>query len=120
MISRHEPNASDSALHASKLVGAEEASDGVADSVLLAGPEVAVDIEGDLRGLVPERRLHLLRAATRAALDRLVGELQTGGVEASIEADMQGPDADKTVFQIRSRMRFRRIIERRLAELNTS
>ncbi len=56
----------------------------------------------------------------RAALDRLVGELQTGGVEASIEADMQGPDADKTVFQIRSRMRFRRIIERRLAELNTS
>jgi len=56
----------------------------------------------------------------RAALDRLVGELRGRRVEASIEVDMQGPDADKTVFQIRSRMRFRRIIERRLAELNTS
>ncbi len=56
----------------------------------------------------------------RAALDRLVGELHGVGVDASIEVDMQGPDADKTVFQIRSRMRLRSIIERRLAELNAS
>jgi hypothetical protein len=57
---------------------------------------------------------------SRDALDRLVGELHVVGVDASIEAETHGPDADKTVFQIRSRMRFRRIIERRLAELNTS
>jgi hypothetical protein len=56
----------------------------------------------------------------RATLDRIVGELQAGGVDASIEVDMQGSDADKTVLQIRSRMRFRSIVERRLAELNAS
>jgi hypothetical protein len=33
---------------------------------------------------------------------------------------MHGSNSDKTIFQIRSRMRFRRIIERRLAEPNTS
>ena len=56
----------------------------------------------------------------RNTLDRLVGELQGRGVEASIEVDMQDADADQTVFQIRTRMRFRSIVERRLAELNTS
>jgi hypothetical protein len=56
----------------------------------------------------------------RATLDRVVRELQAGGVDASIEVDMQGSNADKTVFQIRSRMRFRIIVERQLAELNTS
>lgn len=54
-----------------------------------------------------------------AALDRVVGELQAGGVDASIEVGMHGSDAEETVFQIRSRMRFRSIVERRLAELNT-
>ena len=56
----------------------------------------------------------------RAALDRLVGELHVVGVDASIEIDMHGSDSDKTIFQIRSRMRFRSIVERRLVELNTS
>lgn len=56
----------------------------------------------------------------RESLDRLVGELQVGGVDASIEVDLHGSNEDKTVFQIRSRMRFRSIIERRLAELNTT
>ncbi len=55
----------------------------------------------------------------RAALDRLVGELHVVGVDASIEVDMHGSSSDKTIFQIRSRMRFRRIIERRLAEPST-
>ena len=54
----------------------------------------------------------------RAALDRLVGELQVGGVDASIEVDMHSSDAETTVFQIRCRMRFRSIVERRLEELN--
>ena len=56
---------------------------------------------------------------SRATLDRVVGELHVIGVDASIEVDMHGSDSDKTMFQIRSRMRFRSIIERRLAELNT-
>jgi hypothetical protein len=46
-------------------VGAEQTADRVAESGLIAGPEVAVDIEGDLGGLVAERRPHLLDAATR-------------------------------------------------------
>lgn len=54
----------------------------------------------------------------RAALDRVVGELHVVGVDASIEVDMHGSNSDTTMFQIRSRMRFRSIIERRLAELN--
>lgn len=56
---------------------------------------------------------------SRDALDRLVGELHVVGVDASIEVDMHGSNSDKTTFQIRSRMRFRRIIERRLAGPNT-
>jgi hypothetical protein len=55
----------DSALRASQFVGAEESADGVADPVFLAGPEMAVDVDGDLRGLVPKRGLYLLHAATR-------------------------------------------------------
>ncbi len=47
------------------MFGPEEPTDGVADSVFLAGPEVAVDVEGDLGGLVTERRLYLLHVATR-------------------------------------------------------
>ena len=38
----------------------------VADSVFLAGPEVAVDVEGDLRRLVTQHRLHLLHAVIRS------------------------------------------------------
>ncbi len=64
--------ASDLALRASELVGSEEAADGVADSVFLAGPEVAVDVEGDLGGLVTERGLYLLHAAT--GVDQGAGE----------------------------------------------
>lgn len=52
-----------SALCAPEFVGAEEAADGVPDSVFLAGPEVAEDIEGDLGGLVAEGGLDLLHAA---------------------------------------------------------
>ncbi|CAB4363533.1 MAG: hypothetical protein F2681_06190 [Actinobacteria bacterium] len=55
----------------------------------------------------------------RDALDRLLGDLHVVGVDASIEVDMHGSNSDKTIFQIRSRMRFRRIIERRLAEPKT-
>ncbi|MEO5900895.1 MAG: hypothetical protein ABIR68_12315, partial [Ilumatobacteraceae bacterium] len=55
----------------------------------------------------------------RATLDRLVEELHAGGVDASIEVEMQSSDADTTVFLIRSRMRFRSTVERRLAELST-
>ena len=50
---------------ASEFVGSEHAADGVADSVFLARPEVAVDVEGDFGGLVAEGRLHLLHVATR-------------------------------------------------------
>ena len=57
---------------AAQLVWPEEAADGVADSVFLAGPEVTVDVEGDLRGLVAERGLDLLDAAT--GVDQGAGE----------------------------------------------
>ena len=57
---------------ASQFVGTEETADCVADSVFLAGSEVAVDVEGDLGGLVTECRPHLLHAATR--VDQGVGE----------------------------------------------
>lgn len=63
---------SDSALRAPQLVRPEEAADGVADPVFLAGPEVAVDVEGDLGGHVTERRLHLLHVAT--GVDQGAGE----------------------------------------------
>jgi len=53
-----------------------------------------------------------------ATLDRVVGELRVVGVDASIEVDMHGSDSGNTMLQIRSRMRFRSIIERRLAALN--
>lgn len=56
---------------------------------------------------------------SRDALDRLVGDLHVVGVDASIEVNMHGSNSDKTIFQIRSRMRFHRKIERRLAELDT-
>jgi hypothetical protein len=55
----------------------------------------------------------------RAALDRLVGELHVVGVDASIEVDIHGSNYDRTILQIRSRVRFRSIVERRLVELNT-
>ena len=55
----------------------------------------------------------------RAALDRLVDHLHADGVDASVEVGLQGSEEDETVFQIRSRMRFRGIVERRLAALNT-
>lgn len=61
-----------SRLSCSQPVGAEAAADGVADSVFIAGPEVAVNVEGDLGGLVAERRLHLLHAA--AGVDQRAGE----------------------------------------------
>ncbi len=41
----------------------EEPAGDVADAPLLAVSEVAVDVQGDLGGLVTERRLHLLHAA---------------------------------------------------------
>ena len=53
-----------SALRAPQVVRAEQAADGVADSVFFAGPEVAVDVEGDFGRLVTECRLHLLHVAT--------------------------------------------------------
>jgi hypothetical protein len=56
----------------------------------------------------------------RATLDRVVGELHEIGVNAALEVDMHGSNSATTMFQIRSRMRFRSIIERRMAELNTS
>ena len=59
-------------MRASQFVWAEEAADGVADSVFLAGPEVAVHVEGGFRGLVAERRLYLLHVATR--VDQGAGE----------------------------------------------
>jgi hypothetical protein len=59
-------------LRAAQFIGAEDAADCVADSVFLAGPEVAVDVEGDLGGLVAERRLHLLHATT--GVDQGAGE----------------------------------------------
>ena len=40
-------------------------------------------------------------------------------VQSAAEVDMHGSNSDETTFQIRSRMRFRRIIERRLAGPNT-
>lgn len=56
----------------------------------------------------------------RATLDRAVAELHDIGVNAALEVDMHGSNPDATIFQIRSRMRLRSIVERRLAELNIS
>ena len=59
-------------MRASQFVWAEQVADGVADAVFLAGPDVAVDVEGDLRGLVTERRLYLLHVAP--SVDQGAGE----------------------------------------------
>jgi hypothetical protein len=52
-------------LRAPQLVGAVQATDDVADSVLIARPEVAVQVEGDLGGLVDERGLDLRQFAAK-------------------------------------------------------
>ena len=59
-------------MRAAQLLGTEQAADGVTDSVFLAGPEVAVDVEGELCGLVTECCLHLLHTAT--CVDQRAGE----------------------------------------------
>jgi len=57
---------------------------------------------------------------SRSVLDRLVDDLRGVGVDLTIELNEIESRSDSPVWQIRSRMRFRSIVERRLAELNTS
>jgi hypothetical protein len=84
--------ASDSALCAPQFVRAEEAADGVADSVFLTGPQVAVDVEGDLGGLVAQRRLYVLHVATR--VDQCAGE----EVAQVVERDRLGQPGASTML----------------------
>lgn len=54
----------------------------------------------------------------RSVLDRLVDDLREVGVDLAVELNEMESPSDRPVLQIRTRMRHRRLLERRLAELN--
>lgn len=54
---------------------------------------------------------------SRPVLDRLVDSLREDGVDVAIALDEMESLPDHPVWQIRSQMRHRRLLERRLAEL---
>ncbi len=54
---------------------------------------------------------------SRSVLDRLVDDLRGVGVDLTIEVNEIEPRNDSLAWQIRTRMRHRRLVERRLADL---
>ncbi|MEP7114537.1 MAG: hypothetical protein ABI862_14825 [Ilumatobacteraceae bacterium] len=54
---------------------------------------------------------------SRSVLDRLVDDLREVGVDLSIELNAIESQSDRPVWQIRTRMRHRRLLDHRLAEL---
>ena len=56
---------------------------------------------------------------SRLVLDRLVDDLREVGVDLAVELNEIESQSDRPVWQIRTRMRHRRLLERRLAELST-
>ena len=52
-----------------------------------------------------------------SVLDRLVDDLREVGVDLAIELNEIESQSDRPVWQIRTRMRHRRLLDRRLAEL---
>ncbi len=54
---------------------------------------------------------------SRSVLDRLVDDLRGVGVDLAIELKEIESRSDSPVWQIRTRMRHRRLLDRRLAEL---
>lgn len=55
---------------------------------------------------------------SRSVLDRLVDDLREVGVDLAIEPNELESQSDRPVWQIRTRMRHWRLLERRLAELS--